>query len=349
MAEIGAHRASWSQDQAARLVLIEHRKKAFESTFSGTHLAKKNSTVKDDAKAIYDDTREFAGAILEAANVNIPSLPSSDAISAVLKIIGIEEAEQSDFEAVFSEELQSLAATTLSGVVGIASLMTPYVGLVTGGKDMVSEWVKTAIAGHRSFKLKRSIPSNILPGDPQLAAKAVRELISRDAANHARLATINTVKFSVDVSVTAGALGADIASPVTGAAAAGAKLANTLFLMGRDYYEMKSANNLLTSGVLPEPAKLFGAYPLLGSYLIAGAEDSDLLFFFIEDMGAPGWMDKVEKQKRQTLEPLQREARKAIEGSRFDLVGFHGAKINVLVASKQSRMAQVKGFVSKLF
>jgi len=349
MAEIGAHRAIWTQDQAARLVLVEHRRKAFETAFKGTHLAKKSSTIQDDAKSVYDESREFAEAIFEAANISAPPLPSSDAISAVLKIIGIEEDEKSDFEAVFSEELQNLAATTVTGILGIASLMTPYIGLATGCKDMVAEWVKTAIAGHRSIKLRRSIPTDILPGDPQLAANAVRELISRDAANHGRLATIYTVKFAVDVSVTTGALGADIASPVTGAAAAGAKLANTLFLMGRDYYEMKSANNLLTSGTLPEPAKLFGAYPLLGAYLIAGANDSDLLFFFIEDMGAPGWMDKVEKQKSQTLEPLQREARSAIEASRFDLVGFHGAKVNVLVASKQSRIAQVKGFVSKLF
>lgn len=349
MAEIGAQRRVWNEQQAAKMVLEEHRKKTFETTFKGTKLAKKNGAVSDDAKSIYDESREFTGAILEAANVNFPPLPSSDVISSVLKIVGIEEAEQSDFEMVFSEELQKLAITGLSGVAGIASLMTPYVGLVTGGKDMVAEWVKTAIAGHKSFKLKYSIPTNILPGDPQLAAKAVREIISRDAANHARLATINTVKFSVDVSVTAGAMGADIASPVTGAATAGAKLANSLFLLGRDYYEMKAANNLLTAGVLPDPAKLFNAYPLLGAYLIAGADDSDLLYFFIQDMGAPGWMDKVEKQKRETLGPLQQEARSAINNSRFTLVGFHGAKVNIEVASKQSRMAQIKGFVSKLW
>ena len=340
---MGAHR---SADRAARLVLEEHRKKAFETAFKGTKLAKKNAAIKDDALSLYDETKTFLDAVAEAAGGSLPPLPSRDALNAILKIAGIAEEEKSDFEAVFSEEL---ALMVVNGLTGIASLMTPYVGLVVGGKDMLAEWVKTAIESHKSFTLKRSIPTDILPGDPFLAAEAVRKIITREASNHARLATINTVKFAVDVSVTAGAFGADVAGPVTGAAAAGAKLVNSIFLLGRDYYEMKSANALLTSGTLPDPTKLFNSHPLLGAYLIAGADDSDLLFFFIQDMGAPGWMDKVEQQKKKTLGPLQKEARKAIGSSRFSLAGFSGAKVNVIVASKQSRVAQIKGFVSKLF
>ena len=349
MAQIAAHRTAYNEQLAAKAVLEEHRRKAFETAFRGTKLTKKSASIKDDAKSVYDDTREFVEALADVGDIKIPPLPSSDVLHMVLKLVGIEQAEQADFELVFSEELQELAAMGVKGLVGVASLMTPYVGLVTGGKDMVAEWVKTAVEAHKSIQLRRSIPHNILPGDPQLAAQAVREIITREATNHARLATINTVKFSVDVSVTAGAMGADIASPVTGAATAGAKLANTLFLLGRDYYEMKAANNLLTGPVMPEPAKLFNAYPLLGAYLIAGADDSDLLYFFMSDMGAVGWMDKVEKQKKETLGPLQKESRKAISNSRFMLAGFHGAKVNVEVEAKQSRIAQVKGFVSKLF
>jgi hypothetical protein len=344
MVTIGSHR---SADRAARMVLEEHRRKAFETAFRNTKLAKKNESIKDDALSLYDETKTFMEAVADAAGGSVPSLPSKDALRAILKIAGIAEEEKSDFEAVFSEEL---ALMVVNGLTGVASLMVPYVGLVMGGKDMLAEWVKTAIAGHKSYTTKRSIPTDILPGDPQLAAQAVRKIITREASNHARLATINTVKFAVDVSVTAGAMGADVASPITGAATAGAKLANSIFLLGRDYYEMKSANALLTGGTLPDPTRLFNSHPILGAYLIVGADDSDLLFFFIDDMGAPGWMDKVEQQKKKTLGPLQKEARKAIENSRFDLAGFSGVKFKKPgVASKQSRVAQIKGFVSKLF
>jgi hypothetical protein len=350
MPKIGSHRAAAragaAQMNAALAVIEEHRKNAFKAAFEGTSLTKKGASIKEDAKAIASESKEFVEAVVSAAGVNIPSLPSAEALGVIFKLTGLEPAEKSDFESVFAEELAVFAG---KGLLGVASMMTPYLGLVLTGKDMLKEWVLTAMEGHKSLTLKRSIATDILPGDPTAAAQAVREMISREAANHGRLAAISTVKFAVDVSVTAGAFGADVAGPVTGAAAAGAKLANSLFLLGRDYREMKSANALLTATTLPTPARLFGAYPLLGSYLIAGADDSDLLFFFLKDMGSAGWMDKVEQQKKKTLAPLQTEARKLIRNSRFTLNGFHGAKVDVQVAARQSRVAQIKGIVSKLF
>jgi len=267
-------------------------------------------------------------------------------VQAILKIVGLEEGEVADFEGVMAEELAVLAGKTL---LTVATTMTPYLGLVVTGKDMVKEWVKTAIEGHKTLTLKRSIPGDILPGDPQAAANAVRELITREATNHARLAAIHTVKFTVDVSVAAGAMGADVAGPVTGAAVAGAKLANTLFLLGRDYYEMKAANDLLTAPTAPTAERLFNTYPLLGAYLIAGSDDSDLLNFLTKDMGSAGWKEKAVKQKTKTLEPLQKRARKVIRGSRFQLSGFHGAKVNLKTAPPSSKMAHVKSFANRVF
>ena len=88
---------------------------------------------------------------------------------------------------------------------------------------------------------------------------------------------------------------------------------------------------------MPSAETLFGTYPLLGCYLIAGADDSDLLFFFMGEMGQSGWMDKVEQQKKRTLGPLQDEARQYIKDSRFELDGFHGSKVNVSSCRRRSR------------
>jgi hypothetical protein len=112
---------------------------------------------------------------------------------------------------------------------------------------------------------------------------------------------------------------------------------------------MKAANNLLKATITPSAETLFGTYPLLGCYLIAGADDSDLLFFFMGEMGQAGWMDKVEKQKKRTLAPLQSEARKAIKDSRFELNGFHGSKLNIIVPKKKTPYSHLKSWAHRTF
>ena len=348
----GQSRHNYQADLAARAVIGEHRRMAFERAFSGTSLRKNGTSVAADASGIAEAGKEFASSVAEACGSALPdvvgAVPAFGAINAVLKIVGIDESEKANFELIMAEELAVVAA---NGLLGVASMYTPYLSTVIAGKDMVKEWVNTAVEGHKAYTLKRSIKCDVLPGDPQAAARAVRQLIARSANNSARLATINTTKFAVDVTATAGGFGAAgaIAGPVTGAAAAGAKLTNTLFLLGRDYHEMSGANKLLKSGTVPAAETLFGTYPLLGCYLIAGADDSDLLFFFMGEMGQAGWMDKVEKQKKRTLGPLQQEARKVITGSRFELDGFHGSKLNIIVPKKHTKMQHIKSWASRVF
>ncbi len=345
-------RARLETELAAKAVIAAHWQKAFESTFSGTHLRKKGSSISSDARGVADAGFDFAGKVAKAAGKALPdvvgAIPIFDAIGSVFKIVGIEPGEREDFDMMMAEEL---AVITTKGLLGIASMYTPYISTVFAGKDMVKEWVNTAVEGHKAYTLKRTIRCDILPGDPQAAAKAVRQLIARNRDNSARLATVNTVKFAVDVAATAGGFGAGgaAASAATGAAASGAKLANTLFLLGRDYHEMKTANAFLKANSLPSAETLFGAYPLLGCYLIAGADDSDLLYFFMSQMGQAGWMDKVEQQKKRTLGPLQDEARKYIGESRFELDGFHGAKVNVIVPKKKSKRVHLKSWAQRVF
>ena len=337
---------------AAKAVIGEHRRKAFETAFSGTYLRKKRTSILEDVAGLAEGSLEFGSTVAEAAGQTLPdvlsALPIGAALDAVLKIIGIEEGEMEDFNGIMAEELAVFASNS---VLSIASLYTPYLSTVFAGKDMIKQWVNVAVEGHKAYTQKRTIPCDLLPGDAQAAGKAVRQLIVRNRNNSARLATINTVKFSVDVAATAGGFGAGgaAAGPITGAAAAGAKLANSLYLMGLDYHEMKGANDLLKSNTLPSAEKLFGVYPLLGCYLIAGADDSDLLFFFMPEMGQKGWMDKIEEQKKRTLGPLQDEARRYINDSRFELNGFNGSKINIIIPQKKSKFVHMKSWAQRVF
>ena len=235
-------RAALEEQLAAKAIVGMHRQKAFEKAFSGTRLRKKGSAIAADGSDLASAGMDFAGNVAAAAGKALPdvvgAIPIFDAVNTVLKIVGLEEGERADFEMMMAEEL---AVLTTKGLLGVASLFTPYISTVFAGKDMVKHWVSAATEGQKAYTLKRSIKCDVLPGDPQAAAKAVRQLIVRNRNNSARLATVSTVKFAVDVASTAGSFGAGgaIAGPVTGAAAAGAQLANSLYLLGRDYHEMR--------------------------------------------------------------------------------------------------------------
>jgi hypothetical protein len=339
----GQMSTSYQDEQAALRVMQEHRSDVFRNTFKGTKLTKTSKALKSDAESVGTEIRNFGESVAKASGASIPALPSNEAIHAVLKIIGIEEGEVEDFVGIMGEELAVLLGKSL---ISVATIFVPYMSTVLAGKDMVREWVLTATKYHQHFTHKRNIKTNILPGSPQEAANAVNKLIARSGAKHGTRAAINTVKFAVDVGTSYGAPG--VAGPATAAAAAGAKLSQTLFLLGRDYYEMKSANEVLCGGVPFGPAELFSAYPLLGCYLIISADDSDLLFFLLPDMGGAGGMDKVEKQKKVTLGPLQKTARHEIGKSRFELAGFSGVKM-AIVASPVSRLAHIKKAFRRTF
>jgi hypothetical protein len=334
------------KERAALKVLEEERRRALFKTFIGTKLGRKRGVIIDDGHELRDGALSVSMAVAEAMGEKIPIKPVIESVNFALRLAGIQEEEGPDFEAVFGEEL---ALAGVKSLVSVAALFTPYLGMGIAGKEMLKHWALTAERGYVRYNAGKHADTDILPGDPEAAARAVLQMISREITNNARLAGIHTAKFTVDVSAAAGAMGADVAGPITGAATAGAKLANTLFLMGRDYREMKAANALLTGGRMPSAGKLFGAYPLLGAYLVAGSDDSTLLGFLASEMGSAGWMDKVERQKARTLAPLQKESRRLIRDSRFTLHGFHGAKVDVEVASRSSRMVSVLKFVDKAF
>lgn len=341
-----------SFSEADALILIEmHRASAFERTFKGTELKKKAGLVRSDAGALLSATNDLGSAVAAAAGAGVPDvvgiLPINDLMGLVLKLCGLTADEWDDFAAEMAEELAVIGGTTL---LNVAQTFLPYVSTIVSGKDMVIEWGKCALEAHSAYKLGRTIGVDILPGNAACAADAVCQLISRSSTNHARLAVIHTAKFSVDVAATAGGFGAGgaAASAITGAAAAGAKVANSLFLLGRDYIEIKTANTLLLSGRTPSATALFSGCPLLGCYLICGADDSDLLFFMVTGIGKAGWMDEIERQKKRSLAPLQAAARRFIEESRYDLSGFSGNKVMVLVPARKSKLVHLKSAIGRL-
>ena len=302
-------------------------------------LTKRKKGLTDTANNVGSQTRAFAEAVAKASDAsNVVPGPVMDAVETVIKLCGIEKDDIEKFQRVMAEDLAMLGIGSLQAV---ANEFVPYLSTVFAGAKMTKEWVITAQKYHKFYRLKSGVKSDILPGDAQRAAKAVNKLIRRSGRKHLFRASVESAKFAVDVAATAGGFGAGGApvSAITGAAAAGAKLSQTLYLLGLDFLEMERANSLLEAGRYVPSEELFGAYPLLGCYLIVSADDSALLYFMSKDMGQKGFMDKVEKMKKRTVGRLQQTARGEIENSRFKLDGFTGQKFAIATQPKTTGMA----------
>lgn len=328
-------------EEQALLALDASRRDLFCTLFPAgkMRLTKRKNGLTETANNVGSQTRAFGEAVAKASDAaNVVPGPVMDALEMVIKLCGIERDDIEKFQTVMCEDLAMLGIGSLQAV---AKEFVPYLSTVYAGATMTKEWVVTAQKYHQYYNLKSGVKSDILPGDAQRAANAVNKLIQRSGRKHLFRASVESAKFAVDVAGTAGGFGAGgaAASAITGAAAAGAKLSQTLYLLGLDYLEMDRANSLLEAGRYVPPEELFGAYPLLGCYLIVSANDSDLLYFMSKDMGQQGFMDKVEKMKKKTLGPLQQTARGEIESSRFKLDGFTGPKFGIPDQPKTTGMA----------
>jgi hypothetical protein len=201
--------------------------------------------------------------------------------------------------------------------------ITPLIGVLTSGYKSVQSW-RAVVTNARDLYKSDYYLEGVLPGDPQAAAEAVVVIIKRFLAANTADAVRNTTSASTKIA----GLFADLGTATTaaiGAASALAKLIQELYILGRDYAEMKAGNKrLLDPGTLD--MTVFQTCPILGCYLISCSDTSMVANFFVADMGLPGWMDKVEAMKKNQLDPLIKNANKAIVSSHLTLEGLKANK-----------------------
>jgi hypothetical protein len=205
----------------------------------------------------------------------------------------------------------------------MASEIAPFIGVVTSTFKAAKSW-RAVVANARDLYKADYYLEGVLPGDPTAAAEAVIVTIKRFLAANTADATRNTASAATKIA----GLFADMGTATTaaiGAASALAKLIQELAILGRDYKEMKAGNK-----ILDDPAKIdlnvFKVCPVLGCYLIACSDSSMMLNFFVADIGLPGWMSKVEAMKKNQLDPLIKNANKAIVSSHLTLEGLQTNK-----------------------
>jgi hypothetical protein len=96
---------------------------------------------------------------------------------------------------------------------------------------------------------------------------------------------------------------------------------------------MNDANDLLRAGTLD--LSLFKACPLLGCYLIANSNTSDIINMAVGDYGSPGWKFEVEAMVIRAR-PVFSKAREVIKGSRFEIRSMAGMKGSAIDRNKKT-------------
>jgi hypothetical protein len=324
---LAQHRA----DYTARQFIEQHRRQHLAEFFEGTRLVTKKlalaeaiGSVKYTTRSLKSSTGAAVGATASAATAPAKAEVENLVLEMICQIFDVSN---------IVEVVQELTQNVVTEVVGA---FVPLAGTAVTGTRAIYYWGNTALAAHSYYKSKERA-SDVLPGDPAAAVHALLRMIRREINENAikagRLTARGAVQLGTDALTIAGiagspAFGGGVAvTALAQAANAGAAAVNCavalvhqLYLMARDMKEKRKANKML--GRRPVDANLFQVCPLLGCYYLANSSTSDIVHVLASDFGAPGWMDRVEKQHKHSINELQKSATEAIKSHRYELEGL---------------------------
>jgi hypothetical protein len=208
------------------------------------------------------------------------------------------------------------------GVEALENLMAeviPFIGIVNSARKLATATAHVVSDAHSLYK-SAEWTEGALPGDPVSACKAVRNLIQRDLGKHSIQMTQQALATGGKI---AGVLG-DGGTATTvgiGLANAAASLGLQLFYLGLDIKDMRAGNARLAKPNSLD-STVFGQCPILGCYLLTCTDTSNIVNLLVDDIGAPGWMARVEAMKKTQLDPLLKIATSNIMSSRLQLDGL---------------------------
>lgn len=212
--------------------------------------------------------------------------------------------------------------------------MLPLLSLVSGG---IKALVSAGTAVYRAYK-QRSFGKHsfaIEPGAPAKAFEAVQILLRRDTRDAVAKAAIDGAQFGANLALTAAHGVGSALSPVVSAAGAAANAIRVITM-----FAIKIRETLRIRRILKNPAKLdasvFAEAPLMGAYMLACSNTSDIVAFWYETFGANGWMDSVEEMVKKHINPVLDTCRKYIQASPFIITGvpLHRSAYGNTIAGK---------------
>ncbi len=215
-----------------------------------------------------------------------------------------------------SETLTAILPELGQSFVGeMVSSMVPFVSQITSGAKALGAWGSAGKARHAEYKNKKH-GYIIEKGDPAVAFDALQRCMERDVTRKVTTAGIQTADFGAKLGTTFVDGGA-ISGPVIGAATALGKLAQQIFLVGRDYQEAQSANKLVENHNLLD-MQLFERCPVLGCYMLLCSSTSDVLNLTSVGFARTwDWQSEAHQVIKEHIWPIQKVAAKYIRNARY--------------------------------
>ena len=305
-----------SKDEFSALgVIARARQENLVTMFTGAEIvygrmSKKAATEKlgGAGKQVYDSAKSLGGAAKSKGSFGVRA-----------------QAEKLITEAVGVDQLTDLIGViTNEAVERLVKEMMPYVGIIMSSYKAAKAWKAVVDQARKSLNWD-AYTGMVLPGDPLAACAAVHTILKRNIARDSVEATIQTTAVATKLAGLAGDMGSGASTMAIGLATGLASLAVELAQLGIDIKEMRAGNRRLK---VPQTIdkSVFSECPLIGSYLLAYSPPSMILNFFVADIGLPGWMDKIERFKKEGLDPVVETAAEQIARSRITIVGFKTGK-----------------------
>jgi hypothetical protein len=308
--------------------LAKARQSLLVNMFAGTRLKFGMLSSAGAAKDILSSAKSVASNAKKAAGKGkeLTSLPGmkdvvQNFIAECADVSGIEDV----IEAIGGEVVKELVAE-----------VTPFLGVVySAGK--LAKAAKTVVEDGANLYRHKDYRKGFRPGDPLAAADAIKTIIERELTRHSVELGRQALATGAKIAGLFGDLGTGTTVAV-GVANALAGLGLKLYALGLDIKDMRAGNKVLENPNTLSAA-VFADCPILGCYLLTCADTSSVANLFVADIGLPGWMDKVEKLKKDKMEPLLKIASKAIDESHLVLDGLQANKGTYV---KQGFFASVK-------
>jgi hypothetical protein len=230
----------------------------------------------------------------------------------------------SDFFDVMISSLDQLAGALagigeyLLGVItDLIGTIIPFVGHLMDAKGMIVGWGKVAKMSYGRYDIgKRAYAIDF--GTPKAAFAALETCMDQELVQQSLMATNATLTFAAKTGA-AFADGGAATGTAIGIVSALAEFARQLYQLAAEWKATKKVKEALRN-----PAGLdltvFKTYPLMGCYMLTSATLSDIIP--IECFGVPGWMDAIEKSKKDDVDKILKKAEKLISASPFEFTNL---------------------------
>ena len=242
-----------------------------------------------------------------------------------------------EFADIAHEAQAFILADLAPFVAEVVATLTPILSMtpvfVSGGRAGYNDgkgFIRSTRGTRRSRTPATWLPVTRMPWPPRLKIldRKVKEYFV-DGSIYSSDAVVECLLVAMDDDACCDD-GASLAAPGVVSALAGsgvslaelpAKVLHKVYLIGRDFREMKDANAILERGADVIDAGIF-ENARCWRQLLAGSTTSNVINFIQSDLAKTGWQRDIEVMNRKHLGPLRQLAREIINGSLLAVDGL---------------------------